>query len=399
MRHEVRPGPIAEQRLWNRRFVVLLLAQVGVAYANSSFLILPKFLATRLDAGPEEIGRVVLVSSLALVVSLLPAGSLIDRHGRRRFLTAGATLMGLACAAHVFVDSTGPLLYGLRILQAFAFAFAYAAGAALTIDAAPPARLGQALGLFGLVYVITGALAPAVVEAIVAVGGWAPAFLLAGGTALGSGLLSLSVAEHRSESTASSHVATRTILARPALRRGMAVVGLLGIGYGGAFNFHQPYALSLGISELRDFFLAHSLAAAASRIATGPFVDRIGLRRISLASLALYALSVLAFAWLDRIGLLALGLCIGVSHGLFYPAFSGVVLSGCAPAERGRYVALLQAGLYVGVGVGGAGLGAIAGRFGYPVIFVVGSAALVAALALIALDRTPIAASRAIPTT
>jgi MFS family permease len=376
-----------DAQLWNRRFVVLLLAQVGVAYANSSFLILPKFLATRLDAGPEEIGRVVLISSLALVVSLLPAGSLVDRHGRRHFLIVGAALMGIACAAHVVVDSVGPLLYGLRVLQALAFAFAYAAGAALAIDAAPPARLGQALGLFGLVYVITGALAPAVVEAIVATRGWGPAFVLAGGAAFGSALLSFSVDEPRGGSALPVRVATRTILARPALIRGMAVVGLLGIGYGGAFNFHQPFALSLGITELRDFFLAHSLAAGASRIVTGPFVDRIGLRRISLASLALYSVAVFAFAWLDRIGLLVLGLGIGVSHGLFYPAYTGVVLEGCAPAERGRYVALLQAGLYVGIGVGGAVLGLIAGRFGYPVIFMLGSVALAIAFAWIAFAR------------
>jgi MFS family permease len=381
------PDPRASDSLWNRRFVVLLLAQVGVAYANSSFLILPKFLATRLGAGPEAIGTVVLVSSLAIVVSLLPAGSLVDRHGRRRFLTAGAGLMGLACAAHVFVDSIGPLLYGLRVLQALAFAFAYASGAALAIDAAPPARLGQALGLFGLVYVLTGALAPAAVEAIVAVRGWSPAFLLAGGAALGSALLSLSVSEVRSESVGATHVATRAILARPRVRRAMTVVGLLGVGYGGAFNFHQPFALSLGITELRDFFLAHSLAAAASRIAMGPFVDRIGLRRISIASLALYALAVLAIAWLDRIGLFMLGLGIGVSHGLFYPAYTGVVLEGCSPAERGRHIALLQAGLYVGIGVGGVALGAIAARFGYPAIFVLGSAMLVVALALIVVER------------
>ncbi|MBY0399983.1 MFS transporter [Myxococcota bacterium] len=373
--------------LWTRRFVVLLLAQIGVAYANSSFLILPKFLATRLDAGPEAIGRVVLVSSLALVVCLLPAGSLVDRHGRKRFLTAGAAAMGFACAGHVFVDSIGPLLYGLRVVQAFAFAFAYASGAALTIDAAPPTRLGQALGLFGIVYVLTGALAPAAVEAIVEAAGWSPAFLLAGAAALVSALLSLSVVERRVEAPGAMHVATLSILARPSVRRAMAVVGLLGVGYGGAFNFHQPFALSLGITELRDFFLGHSLAAAASRLATGPFVDRIGLRRISLGSLALYALAVLAIAWLDRFGLLLVGIGMGVSHGLFYPAYTGVVLEGCPPAERGRYIALMQAGLYVGIGVGGAALGVIAARYGYPVVFVLGAVLIGVALALIAFER------------
>ena len=55
MTREVITEPKADAILWNRRFVVLLTAQIGVAYANSSFLILPKFLATRLGAGPEAI--------------------------------------------------------------------------------------------------------------------------------------------------------------------------------------------------------------------------------------------------------------------------------------------------------------------------------------------------------
>ena len=131
----------------------------------------------------------------------------------------------------------------------------------------------------------------------------------------------------------------------------------------------------------------------------GPFVDRIGLRRISLASLALYAVAVLAIAWLDRIGLLILGLGMGLSHGLFYPAYTGVVLEGCAPAERGRHIALLQAGLYLGIGVGGFVLGAIAARWGYPVIFMLGSATLVAAFALVASDRPEIDSSESVRTT
>ena len=89
-----------------------------------------------------------------------------------------------------------------------------------------------------------------------------------------------------------------------------------------------------------------------------------------------------------RIGLLALGLGIGVSHGLFYPAYTGVVLEGCSPAERGRHIALLLAGLYIGIGLGGVVLGAVAARWGYPIIFMIGSAMLVVAFVLIAYDRS-----------
>ena len=66
------------------------------------------------------------------------------------------------------------------------------------------------------------------------------------------------------------------------------------MAFGCAMNFHQPYALDLGLTRLRDFFIANSLAAAACRLILGPFMDRIGLRRVAVTSLAAYAGVILA---------------------------------------------------------------------------------------------------------
>lgn len=375
-----------ETTLWNRRFIFLLLAQTGFGFANSSFLMLPKFLATELGAGPEEIGAVVAVSALSIVVFLIPAGSMVDRYGRKYFLIAGTLLMAAASVGYLYVHEIGALLYTLRLLQALAFAYAYAAGAALCVDAAPTNRLGQAIGLYGLAYVVMGAFAPAAVETIVAARGWDTAFLLAAGTATACGFLSVFIHEERGDSGATEHVALFSIVRRPQMLRAMLVIGLLGIAFGCAFNFYQPYALSLGIHELRDFFIANSLAAAFCRLGLGPFIDRIGLRRVSLASLSLYAVVIFAMTWLDQLGLVLLGLAMGVAHGLFYPAYTAIVLVDCPQAERGRRMAIIQAGLNIGIAGGGICLGWVAGQWGYPVIFQLAAAAIVVAGVLIVRD-------------
>lgn len=372
-----------ETDLFNRRFVFLLIAQAGFGFAHSSFLMLPKFLATQLAAGPDEIGRVVSVSAFSIVCFLIPAGAMIDRHGRKRFLIAGAALMALTSGLHVGVHEVGLLLYALRIVQALAFAYAYAAGAALCVDAAPPARLGQAIGLFGLAYVAMGAFAPAVVETVVEAQGWNAAFGIAAATASLCGVLSFAIEESRPSATNEPHVSLAAIARRPAMRRALVVIGLLGIAFGCAFNFYQPYALSLGILELRDFFIANSAAAATCRLVIGPFIDRIGLRRVSLASLALYALVIFAMVRLDEIGLLVLGLGMGVAHGLFYPAYTAIVIADSPAVERGRRLSIIQASLNLGVAGGGIALGAIAARWGYPLIFEISASAIVLAGLLI----------------
>ena len=105
-----------ESNLLNRRFILLLIAQAGFGFAHSSFMMLPKFLATELAAGPVEIGRVVSVSAISIVFFLIPAGAMIDRHGRKRFLIAGAALMALTSALHILVHEVGYFLYALRIV-------------------------------------------------------------------------------------------------------------------------------------------------------------------------------------------------------------------------------------------------------------------------------------------
>ncbi len=373
----------SEPALWNRRFVFLLIAQSGFGFAYSSFLMLPKFLATELAAGPDAIGRVVAASAISIVVFLVPAGAMVDRYGRKRFLTAGAVLMAITCAAHVAIEEIGPALYALRGLQSLAFAYAYAAGAALCIDAAPPSRMGQAIGLFGLCYVFMGAFAPAAVETIVATRGWNAAFLMAAVAALLCAVLSLFIRESPPAQEPSDPISFLAILAQPQMLRGAFIMGMLGIAFGCAFNFYQPFALSLGIERLRDFFIANAVASAGVRLAIGPYVDRIGLRRVSLASLSLYIGVIFAMIWLHAIGLVLLGLGMGVAHGLFFPSYSGLIVQEAPAAERGRRLAVIQGALNLGMGAGGIVLGLIAARFGYPAIFGLSTGALTLAAVVI----------------
>ena len=105
------------QRLLTPGFSKLLVAQGCFGYAFSNYFLLPKFLVTELGAGPAEIGQVTAWFGIFVVVSLPAMGVLVDRFGRRDFLTAGALLMAVASLAFTGVDRIGPLLYLLRAVQ------------------------------------------------------------------------------------------------------------------------------------------------------------------------------------------------------------------------------------------------------------------------------------------
>src|SRR5262245_50575134 len=357
-------------RLLTRGFASLLVAQAGFGYAFSSYFLLPKFLVVALSAGPREIGLLTASHNAAVVLLMPPMGALVDRFGRRRFLIAGALLMAAASLAFTAVDSFGPVIFVLRALQALAFAMAFAGGSALAIDEAPPERVAQAIGLFGLTFLSMNAVGPAVVEEVSARAGWPTAFGLAAVGALACALLSLRLRERAGvRSTEGPLTGLLEVATRPSQLRVSVVVAVVGAAFSSLFTFHQLFAIESGIGRLRDFFVAYAFAAIGVRVFFGSFFDRFGRRRAAIVSLAVYVGVALLAREIPRVGLAPLGAGLGLAHGVFYPAFNAVAIERCGASERGKVMALYQAAFQGGGAVGPLALGLLAERAGYPPVF------------------------------
>jgi MFS family permease len=367
--------------------VALLLAQASFGFAFSSFFLLPKFLATELDAGPAAIGGVSAAFSVTAVMLGPIMGALVDRRGRRPFMTAGGLLMAASSLGFVWVDSVGPLVYALRAAQGVAFAMAFVAGSALAVDEAPPERLAVALGIFGLTMLTNNALAPVVVEELALRMGWTPTFVLAAGAGLLCSALSLRVRDRHPPEGDQEIPRLIDVMRRPnALRIGV-VIALAGSAFGAMFTFHQPFALELGIEQVRSFFVAYAAAAVAARLGLVPFTDRLGRRRVSIAALALYGGATVATAALDWLGLAFVGAAFGLAHGLFYPSFNALAVEDSGEHERGKVMALFNGAFNVGYGVGAFGLGLLAAAAGYPPVFLAAGLGAFVALAVLATGK------------
>ena len=130
--------------LITRRFAVLLGCQACFGFSFSAFFLLPKFLAGTVGASAVEIGLLTSITSIATVFIMIWMGILVDRVGRKLLIIWGGLLMAASSIAFAWVDTMGPLVYVLRVLQALAFAMTYVAGSAMTVDLAPEERLGEA---------------------------------------------------------------------------------------------------------------------------------------------------------------------------------------------------------------------------------------------------------------
>ncbi|MCG8422154.1 MAG: MFS transporter [Proteobacteria bacterium] len=372
------------QRLLTRRFVVLLATLLSFGFAHSSYFLLPKFMVTDLSASAAQIGLVIAGYGVVVVFCMPAMGAAVDRYGRRDFLTAGSLLMTASSLGYLAVGGVGPLLFGLRGLQAVAFSMAYAAGAALAVDEAPPQRLGQAIGLFGLAFLAMEGGAALVIEYLAEVAGWPYAFAVAAGAAAAATALSRLVrSQYRMADQYSDSVGLLEMLGRGGMLRPMLVVVLAGTAMCAMFVFHQPFALELGAMRVGDFFIAYTIAAIAVRLGFGQVIDRTGRRLFSACALLAYAVSVTAMAWLEPGALALYGAGLGIAHGLFYPAFTALAVEGLGKQERGKGMTLLQGSFNVGFAGSAFALGLLAEALGHPAVFIAGGGCCLLALSLV----------------
>jgi predicted MFS family arabinose efflux permease len=391
-------------------FRALLLAQSCFGVAFSTFLILPKFLAVHLAAGPSQVGWIMATASLANVLTVRVVGSVSARYGGRRTLALASLFMAAGALGFAFVETVGPLAFLCRALQGMGWAFMFASSGALVLALAPPGRLSQAIALHGSANLVTNAIGPALAEPGIALVGPAPIFVAAAlvsivGAWLASrinaprdsaganpgrspgrvsaahptetGAAALSTVTTASPPTpgartpAAGTTAASAVPGREAVPVALLFLGVVvGIGCGTMLTFHQPLALERGIERISDFLVAYTLAAVGIRLALGRQLDGAGPARVALGSFLVYGAVVAAMVLLRPGTLAVFGALFGLAHGLFWPSFLAVVLQQTLhAADRHRALAWVNAAFNGGV-VSVAALGLLAERAGFALVFV-----------------------------
>jgi len=293
-------------------------------------------------------------------------------------------LQAATSIAFMWVDEAGPLVYALRILLGVAWALAYSGAGAMVTDHAPPERLGEAIGMFGLASLIMNGIAPTVTELVAARYGWDPAFALtavACAIALG---VSLRMSESQPETLRNGEATgLLDLLRRRRTHWWLAIIATIGCAFNVMQVFSQPYALELGIEEVRDFFIGYALAAGVARLGLGRLADRVGRRPVALVAMGIYTLAMLAMLLLAPGRLLLLGGIWGTAHGLFYPAFNAIALEGASAGERGKIMSVFNAAFHAGSSLSLV-FGVLAAYAGYAAVFVCTSGVVMGGLTLLA---------------
>ena len=380
--------------LFSAIFARILCVQMAFGLSYSAFLLLPKFLRVTYGASSTTIGWVSGTTVLSGAFFAPLVGSLCGNWSRRWVLGFGMACAGSAALAFGFVEHVGLNMYLLRALQGLAWAAVTNVTATMVADCVPLGRLSQSIGYLGLSMLVTNALAPAVTEPVAEKYGWTPVFIGAGILALLAFLafpgLPSGAPDQQEAAAEESSVSFRLLSVHYASF-------LMGAGIGVMFTFTQPYALEQGATRLGDFFFGYVGAAVFVRVGLAHVADRVGPGKVAGYALALYAVVVLLTSGMRPSWLVPLGMGIGVSHGILYPALTAAGLSRLSASGRSRFLGWFSGAFNLGFAVALLGLGPVADRFGFvPVFLSVGAALASGVLPLIWTHRTLASASRAL---
>ncbi len=348
----------------------LVTAANFVFFLNfASFFLLPLHLKA-LGVTERTIGYIMGTAGFAGLCVLPFLGTLLDRVGRRGFVTAGALTMALASFAYILVPGTGPVVYLLRIVQGVSFTSAFVTASTLAVELAPLERRGEALGIFGISTLTTHAVAPALGEIVARRFGFEALFAVAGSLGLCAAALTLRIHAPRRPRRAASDAPAPGLPHAATLWLGAATMIACGMGFGAVLTFVPTFVHAIALDRVAPFFVSYTAAAVGVRLVLGGLSDRVGRRRVLLPSIVLLALSVLALGHVHSIvGLVSVGLLFGAGQGMVYPTANALMVDLSRPENLGRVQTLFSGSFSVGVAASAFIFGGVIERFGYPAMF------------------------------
>lgn len=361
---------MSSEPLFTRRFWLACSVHFSGGMAMSLYILFPLFIR-HLGGSELTIGVYAGLTGAAAVAARLPVGRLLDTQGRRRVFAAAGLLHVMSWLGFLFISALGirsalfVVTYGLAAGSLFATYFTYAS------DIVPVTRRSEGIAMFGIWGILPNGLGPVLGEFLIPRDGFPMYFIVAAAFALVSLGLSLALPE--------------TVLRRQPFRESapgpvafpwrrllflLWTSFMFGAAVNSIFTFLAPFAQSTGRGSVGSFFLSYAFTAAAVRVVGGRVPDRVGLHRVLIPALFLYAAgSLLVPHAVQGMALMVAGAMCGAGHGYAFPILNALTVERVSAAHRGRAVSWFTAMFDLGNTVANPILGAVAKTAGYPAMF------------------------------
>jgi MFS family permease len=339
--------------------------------------VLPRYVTGPLAGGDVEVGLVTGAFAITAVIGRPIGGRIADRRGRRLIVVAGLLITALA-GLLLFLPFGVTGLVVSRLVVGVGTGWVFTAGLAWTVDLAPVARRGEAIGTYGLGVWGGLSIGPLIGELLLAAGSYEAVWAFSALAPLAGAAIARAVPDRKG---APDDGGPRTLLPRAAVGPGVALL-LSSLGYATLAGFVVLHLDELGAGNGAAVFTAFATTVVVVRLALARLPDRLGPRRTATAAAAAQAVGLTLVAVTGGLAVaLAGAIVMGAGFSLLFPSLALLVVERVDAAQRGAAMGAFSAFFDVGIGVGAPLAGAVSALAGYPAAF--GVAAAAAALAVL----------------
>jgi MFS family permease len=333
------------------------LTAISVAHWVSHFhlFVLPMlfpFLKAQLGVGYVELGFALTISGVVSGLTQAPTGYLADYIGARKVLLMGLTLGGVALIVLGLHLSYSSLLVSAALLG-LANSVYHPADYAILSAHMDQGRMGRAFSIHTFAGFLGGAVAPAIMAALVAMVGGLGALIVAG--AVGPLVALLLVAVGLPDASAADHKvdgvqAPKQTIITPAIIMLTVFFMLLGLSNAGISNFGvvalmSGYGASFAAANMA--LTAFLLASAVGVLAGGVLADRTQRHgQVAAACFGINAVIMLIIATvaLPELLLIAMMTAAGFLGGVIAPSRDMLVRNAAPAGAAGRAFGIVSTG-------------------------------------------------------
>lgn len=300
-----------------------LMATVSLLFRYADFV-------KHLDGSEQQLGLITGIGMFGAIGARCFQGVAIDHYGAARVWHLSLLLLVICLLGHLSIDSLSPWVYALRIIYTVSLAGAFGASITYVTLRAPPARMGEMIGMLGSSGFIGMAIGPSI-------GDWLFADMEPESLVWKLFLWSAATATF---SLCCAFAATLGESVTVTLRRNHgSLVGLwknmrayhpgwtllvgfaMGVGIGMPGTFLSAFAAERGIADLGWFWTPYALIAFVVRICSRRLADCWGTRPTILLGLVCMAASMLAYLVVSTGPSLIFAAALGGSaHAFLFPA-------------------------------------------------------------------------------
>ena len=324
------------------------VSQAAVSFVNFGLPAVGPELQREYGLTLAELGAVVVAALLGSGLSLIAAGSAVDRFGPRLSTLVGTAIGAAGLALAAVVDSTGPLIAALALFGVGTSVVPIAGTSAL-FRVYPASRRAWALGVRQMAVPLGGTVAAVAMPLLVRAGGVQVVFVFGAALVAVTGCVFALIPEQALRSPGSRVPrAFRSIVRAQGMTRLLVVAAFYIVVLQAVLAFTVPAVRSAGLSALvaSTAYLAINVTAMVARLFWGKVADRQeGNRRArTLVEVGLVAAAgALVFTFALHAGPVAV-IAAAVVFGFGALGWNGIVYVSAgelaAPELAGRSVAV-----------------------------------------------------------